>query len=70
MTDFITDRAEEMIKNHDQSKPLYLHLAHLAGHASESDDSLEVRNVTNVNLEFGYIRDDKRRRFAGINKYI
>ena len=67
MTDFITDQTEETIKNHDQSKPLYLHVAHGACHASEGEDSLEVRNITDVNLKFSYIRDEKRRRYAGIN---
>ena len=65
MTDFITENAEEIIKSHDRTKPLYLHLAHLAAHASEGAQPMEVRNIEKVNCELGYIPDENRRRYAG-----
>lgn len=64
-TDFITEQAENIIKSHDKQKPLYLHISHLAAHSSENVDSIEVRNITEVNANLGYIPDVKRRKYAG-----
>ena len=64
-TDFVADEAEKIIVNHDKQKPLFLELAHLAVHASENVNPIEVRNMTEVNATLGYIRDINRRRFAG-----
>lgn len=54
---------------HDKNKPLYLQLAHLAGHATEGAETLEVRNLTEVNQRFAYISDINRRKYAGELKY-
>lgn len=65
VTDFISDQAEAIVKNHDKKKPLFLQLAHVAGHASENRDPIEVRNMTEVNETLSYIPDFNRRKYAG-----
>lgn len=65
MTDVITERAEDIISSHDRSRPLYLQLAHLAVHASDSKEVMEVRDMEEVNATLGYIEDFNRRKFAG-----
>ena len=70
LTDFIADKSEEIIKNHNKEKPLYLHISHLACHASIGEDPIEVRNMTEVNDTLGYIPDLNRRKYGGnINVY-
>ncbi|XP_008216017.2 arylsulfatase B [Nasonia vitripennis] len=66
VTDFISDQAEAVIKNHDRKKPLFLQLAHVAAHASENRDPIEVRNMTEVNDTLSYIPDINRRKYAGV----
>lgn len=65
MTDLITERAEAIISNHDQKKPLYLQLSHLAAHSSDAKEEMEVRDSAEVNATLGYISDYNRRKFAG-----
>ena len=65
MTDLITERAEDIISNHDRSKPLYLQLSHLAAHASDAKTVMEVRDERETNATLGYIEDFNRRKFAG-----
>ena len=64
-TNVITEKAEEIIGNHKNDRPLFLEIAHLAGHASEAEDPLEVPDVRQVNTEFSYITDVNRRKYAG-----
>lgn len=66
-TDRITDEAEELIKNRDKEKPLFLVMSHLAGHTTDFTDDmyLEVNNLTDVNKKFSYINDINRRKYAG-----
>nr|XP_050856383.1 arylsulfatase B-like isoform X3 [Vespula vulgaris] len=68
MTDLITEEAEKVISTHDPAKPLYLQIAHLACHASglSNNDELQVPDMEKVNTDFGYIKDIKRRKFAGV----
>ncbi|KOC62042.1 Arylsulfatase B [Habropoda laboriosa] len=66
MTDLISERAEDIIWNHDRRKPLYLQLSHLAPHASDSKDVMEVRDMKELNATLGYIEDFNRRKFAGV----
>ncbi|XP_076645885.1 arylsulfatase B [Halictus rubicundus] len=66
MTDLITERAETIISKHNRKKPLYLQLSHAAVHSSDSKDVMEVRDVKEVNASLGYIKDFKRRKFAGV----
>uniref|UniRef100_A0ABD2XNR8 Sulfatase N-terminal domain-containing protein n=2 Tax=Trichogramma kaykai TaxID=54128 RepID=A0ABD2XNR8_9HYME len=68
-TDVITDRAVREIRRYGRDgdrRPLFLEIAHLAGHASEAEESLEVRDMAEVNATFGHIKDIKRRRYAGM----
>ncbi|XP_014214434.1 arylsulfatase B-like [Copidosoma floridanum] len=67
-TDLITDEAETIIKRNGNDKPLFLQISHLAVHASEAEDPLEVRNSTEVNTTFSYITDTNRRKYAGMMK--
>ncbi|XP_076234561.1 arylsulfatase B [Calliopsis andreniformis] len=66
LTDLITDKAENIIANHNRMKPLYLQLAHVAVHSSDSEDVMEVRDMKEVNSTLGYIQDFNRRKFAGV----
>lgn len=66
LTDLITDKAENIIAKHDPRKPLYLQMAHVAVHSSNSEEVMEVRNMTEVNSTLGYIKDFNRRKFAGV----
>ncbi|KAL7303858.1 hypothetical protein TKK_0003980 [Trichogramma kaykai] len=69
-TDMITEKAEETIKAHvlnePEDRPLFLEIAHLAGHASIKDDPLEVRDRAQVDAEFGHIENAERRKYAGM----
>ncbi|CAB0044605.1 unnamed protein product [Trichogramma brassicae] len=66
VTDFIATRAEEIIRAHPAERPLYLQLSHLAAHASEGAEPIEVQNLTEVDSEFGYVPEPNRRRYAGV----
>lgn len=66
ITDLITEKAESIIMNHDQKKPLYLQLAHAAAHSSDTEAVMEVRNIKEVNSTLSYIEDFNRRKFAGV----
>lgn len=41
-------------------------MAHVAVHSSNSEEVMEVRNMTEVNSTLGYIKDFNRRKFAGV----
>lgn len=64
-TDLITERAENIIKNHDRRKPLYLQLCHLAAHSSDAKEVMEVRDEQETNVTLKYIEDYNRRKYAG-----
>lgn len=66
MTDLITERAEDIIFNHNQSKPLYLQLSHIAAHSSDAEEKMEVRDEEETNATLGYIEDFNRRKLAGV----
>lgn len=70
ITDLVTDEAEKIIKSNGGQKPLFLEISHVAVHASDAADPLEVRNMTEVNATFPYIRDIRRRRYAGAYKIV
>ena len=42
-------------------------ISHLAGHATDytDDRNLEVRNITETNQKFSYIKNVNRRKYAG-----
>jgi arylsulfatase A-like enzyme len=63
-TEIFTDQANKIIREHDQSKPLFLYLAHQAVHAGNEDDPIQApqRYVD----RFPNIKDPQRRKFAGV----
>lgn len=66
MTDIITDEAASIISSHNTDKPMYLQLAHLAPHSSDSEDVMEVRDWEETNATLGYIRDLNRKKYASV----
>lgn len=67
-TDLITQRAVEIIRNSPKNVPLFLQINHLAPHTGRMIEDLvgvvEVSNITQVNEQYGYIKDEIRRRYA------
>lgn len=63
-TELFTDRAVNIIKSHNSSKPLFLYLAHLAVHVANSYSLFQApRKYVD---KFPHIRDERRRTFAGM----
>lgn len=69
MTKVISNETAKIISNHNKHVPLFLQIAHLAPHASDNVEPLEVPNARMLNESFGYIKDRDRQRFAGQFKY-
>lgn len=67
-TDVFTNEAVNIIDNHDAKVPLFLEVSHVAVHA-EKDDILKVRDVDSNNVKYDYIKDERRRLFAGNVSY-
>ncbi|KAF2898702.1 hypothetical protein ILUMI_07477 [Ignelater luminosus] len=65
-TDLITEKSEEVIKGHNESKPLFLIVSHLAVHTGKGGVDLEVKDIAENNKKFGYIQDERRRMYAGM----
>lgn len=66
MTDLLTDEVESIISSHNTEKPMYLQLSHLAPHASDAEEVMEVRDWKETNDTFGYIKDLNRRKYASV----
>lgn len=64
-THLFTEKAENVIWMHNESKPLFLMLSHLAVHAGKDKYTLEVPDEFENDKEFGYIKDVNRRMYAG-----
>lgn len=62
-TDLYTKEAQDIIANHNTSRPLFLYLSHLAVHTGNSNDPLQAPQE--IIDQFYYIRDEKRRIYAG-----
>uniref|UniRef100_A0A0B7A305 Sulfatase N-terminal domain-containing protein n=2 Tax=Arion vulgaris TaxID=1028688 RepID=A0A0B7A305_9EUPU len=63
-TDIFTAQAENIIRTHNKSKPLFLYLAHQAVHAGNENDPIQVPQK--YVDRFPYIKDIRRRMFAGV----
>ena len=63
-TDIFTHEAVDRIKQHDQSKPLFLYLAHLAVHSANTYSPLQAPEDA-IN-KHKYIKDENRRKFSGM----
>ncbi|XP_012055336.1 PREDICTED: arylsulfatase B-like [Atta cephalotes] len=66
MTNLITEEAENIILSHNTERPMYLQLAHLASHASNAEEIMEVYDWKETNATLGYIQDINRRKFASV----
>lgn len=58
-TDVFTEEAETIISEHDVEQPLFLYLAYTAPHAP-------LQAPPNIVNKFPYIKNQKRRTFAGM----
>ncbi|KAB0799282.1 hypothetical protein PPYR_07162 [Photinus pyralis] len=65
-TQLFTQVSQETIMKHDYAKPLFLMVSHLAVHAADRNQLLEVPDLVETNKTFGYITDYRRRLFAGM----
>lgn len=63
-TDLFTDEAINTIKSHDQSKPMFLLMTHLAPHTANENDPLQA--PADEIEKFNYIRDKNRRIYAAM----
>lgn len=62
-TTLFTNKAVDLISNHDKSTPLYLQLNHLAPHAGNEDFPMQA--PADEIAKFSYIPDVQRRTLAG-----
>jgi hypothetical protein len=62
-TDLFSEEAVRNVLQHDETRPLFLYLAHLATHAANPYRPLQAP-ADFVN-KFSYIADEQRRIFAG-----
>lgn len=63
-TDLFTDRAVNIIDQHDNSRPLFLYLAHLAVHSANQYQPLQA--PAEIIRRFNYINDTNRRIYAAM----
>ncbi|XP_077994252.1 arylsulfatase J-like [Glandiceps talaboti] len=63
-TEVFTSKAEQLIKQHNKDKPLFLYLAHLAVHSANPSNPLEAPDKY-VN-RFPHIQDKNRKMFAAM----
>lgn len=63
-TDVFTEQAVQIIRNHPDTKPLFLMVSHLAPHAANPGKRLEAPQETID--KFKHIIDSNRRTYAGI----
>ncbi|KAH0816881.1 hypothetical protein GEV33_005910 [Tenebrio molitor] len=65
-TSLFTDKAVEIIDNHNQSQPMFLVVSHLAGHAGRDGIELGVPDAASTKTKYPYISDPRRRLYAEI----
>lgn len=63
-TNLFTRKAVETIENHNENKPLFLLVSHLAPHTGNSYEELQAPE--DEIKKFLYIKDKKRRLYAAI----
>jgi arylsulfatase B len=63
ITEAFTEVATDLIRNHDESDPLFLLLTHLAPHSGNEDDKWQAPEEEI--LKFSHIDDPERRKLAG-----
>jgi hypothetical protein len=62
-TDLFSQEAVRTILQHDETRPLFLYLAHLATHSANPYRPLQA--PADIVNKFSYIADEQRRIFAG-----
>lgn len=62
-TELFTQEAERIIKEHNQRKPLFLLMSHLAVHTGNEDDPMQV--PLEDEQKHLHISNAKRRKYAG-----
>ena len=67
-THLIAEEASEIIRHHDQTKPLFAYVAHLCCHSANPHSPLQAPRET-VEM-FSYIEDTNRRQYAGLLRNI
>nr|UNO37550.1 sulf3a [Psylliodes dulcamarae] len=65
-TELFTKKSVDIIEQHDPSKPLFLMLSHLAGHAGHDGVELGVPNKTRTDEVYSYINHGGRRSYADL----
>nr|UNO37555.1 sulf3 [Psylliodes affinis] len=65
-TELFTKKSLDIIEQHDESKPLFLMLSHLAGHTGHDGIELGVPNKTRTDEVYSYIKDGGRRSYADL----
>lgn len=63
-TDVFTAKAVELIKKHNQNKPLFLMINHLAPHTANEDDPMQA--PADEIAKFSYIKDPKIQKLAAM----
>lgn len=64
-TSLFTNKAQEVITNHDNNVPLFLMVSHLAPHAGKLNAGYEIPNIEENDEKFKYVVSEKRRRYVG-----
>ena len=62
-TDLFTEEAVRLIKEHNEEKPMFMYLAHLAPHTGNKDAPFQAPDEEIV--KFAHIEDPERRIYAG-----
>lgn len=63
-TDVFTEEAVDVIRKHNTSVPLFLDISYTAVH-SIPKGIVQVKNITETEKRFAYIKDPNRRLLAG-----
>ncbi|KAF5285022.1 hypothetical protein FQR65_LT02334 [Abscondita terminalis] len=63
-TDLFTKEAEEVIKRHNSSKPMFMYLSHLAVHSGSPENPMQAPD--DEIAKFSYIDDPERRIYAAM----
>lgn len=65
LTDLLTREAVKVVEEQPSEKPLFLFMAHLAGHTGSNGEGSGLQAPEEEVLRFSYIEDPDRRTYAG-----
>ncbi|XP_050499984.1 arylsulfatase B-like isoform X1 [Diabrotica virgifera virgifera] len=66
VTELFSKKAIDIIHKHNTSKPLFLMLAHLAGHTGSNGTELGVPNKAKAEEKYKFIQQNERRSYADL----